>query len=383
MNKINSPYPILEFGSTHIRLAVYDKQILNQSSFYEEKVNYTRNENSKNEQAITNIISKAENDLSQHLKEILLLIDSSSIYSLDFSIQKNFDKKIINKTDIDHLINESENIIKLHNKDKDILHIIKNQIMIDDKIFDEKNEIIIEAQKVTIDLKFVLIEKKTCDLIRELFLKKHITLKSIYCTSYIKSLEIIKKNQISGYVSFIDIGLKKSSLTIFQDSKLLYLNNTYIGGHHITNDIVKVLNLDYRKAEAEKFKFSKSNKCEDITINKSDDKMLRKIINARLEEIIELLFLNCPLINNFNFNSDLKLYFIGNGSKVLSENLLSFGPEFSFLKEMSIINETAKDSCDSALKYSNDEMEIRSQKTSINFENKGLFEKLFNYFTEK
>ena len=95
------------------------------------------------------------------------------------------------------------------------------------------------------------------------------------------------------------------------------------------------------------------------------------------------MFLNCPLINNFNFNSDLKLYFIGNGSKVLSENLLSFGPEFSFLNEMSIINETAKDSCDSALKYSNDEMEIRSQKAPISLENKGIFEKLFNYFTEK
>ena len=152
MNKINSPYPILEFGSTHIRLAVYDKLILNQCSFYEEKIDYTRNKNSKNEQPITNIISKAENDLSQHLKEVLLLIDSSSIYSLDFSTQKNFDKKIINKTDIDHLINESENIIKLNNKDKDILHIIKHQIMIDDKIFDEKNEITVEAQKVIIDL---------------------------------------------------------------------------------------------------------------------------------------------------------------------------------------------------------------------------------------
>ena len=70
-------------------------------------------------------------------------------------------------------------------------------------------------------------------------------------------------------------------------------------------------------------------------------------------------------------------------SKVLSENLLSFGPEFSFLNEMSIINETAKDSCDSALKYSNDEMEIRSQKAPISLENKGIFEKLFNYFTEK
>ena len=44
----------------------------------------------------------------------------------------------------------------------------------------------------------------------------------------IKSLDIIKKNEISGYISFIDIGLKKSSLTIFKNKQLLFINNTHI-----------------------------------------------------------------------------------------------------------------------------------------------------------
>ena len=43
------------------------------------------------------------------------------------------------------------------------------QIMIDDKIFDEKNEITVEAQKVIIDLKFVLIEKKNLIMSKKLF----------------------------------------------------------------------------------------------------------------------------------------------------------------------------------------------------------------------
>ena len=48
---------------------------------------------------------------------------------------------------------------------------------------------------------------------------------------------------MTGYSSFIDIGLKKSSLSIFKNNKLLYLNNTHIGGDHITRDISKILKV--------------------------------------------------------------------------------------------------------------------------------------------
>lgn len=380
MTKITSPISIIEFGSTHIRLAIYDKLILNQSLFYEEKIDFTRNENSFENNSIFNLILKAEKDIGQHLNEVLLMMDSSSIHSLDFSIQKNYDKKIVTNDDINYLISESEQLIKKNNQDHDILHIIKSNIIFDNKSIEITDNISEEVSKANVELKIIIVKKKTFDLIKNLFIKKHISLKNIFCTSYIKSLGLISKIGISGYSSFIDIGLKKSSLTIFKDDKLLYLNNTHIGGDHITKDISKVLNIDYRKAEAEKIKFSKNNESKN---NTKENKLLKKIINSRLEEIIELLFLNCPLIKNNLFNSNLRLFFTGNGSRVLSENLLSFGPEFSFINEMSIIDESKKDSCDSALKFDANNKKIQPYKPIISLENKGFFEKLFEYFTRK
>jgi len=380
MTKITSPISILEFGSTHIRLAIYDKLILNQSLFYEEKIDFTRNENSFENHPIFNLIMKAEKDIGQHLNEVLLIMDSSSIHSLDFSIQKNYDKKIVTNEDINYLVNESEQVIKKNNQDYDILHIIKSNIIFDNKSIEYTDNISQEVSKANVELKIIMISKKTCDSIKNLFIKKHISLKNIFCTSFIKSLGLINKIGISGYSSFIDIGLKKSSLTIFKGNKLLYLNNTHIGGNHITKDISKVLNIDYRKAEAKKIKFSKNNEFKD---NIKDNELLKKIINSRLEEIIELLFLNCPLIKNNLFNSDLSLYFTGNGSRVLNDNFLSFGSEFSFIKEMSIIDEGKKDNCDSALKFDANNKKIQPQKPIISLENKGFFERLFEYFTRK
>ena len=380
MIKTDSAISILELGSTHVRLAVYDKLILNQNLFYEKKINYTRNETIKDNHPIVDLIIKAEKDIGQHLNEVILMVDSHSIYSLDFSIQKIFDKKNITNDDIDYLINESENIVKINNKEKDILHIIKSNIFFDDKIIENLENISHEASKVTLELKFIMINKKSLNFLKNLFLKKHISLINIFCISYIKSLGLINKIGISGYSSFIDIGLNKSSLAIFNDNKLLYLNNTHIGGNHVTKDITKVLKIDYRKAEAQKFKFSKHNNLEN---NVKENNLLKKIINSRLEEIIELLFLNCPLVQNKFFNSDLKLFFTGNGSKVLNENLLSFGSEFNFISEMSVINEGKKDCCNSALNFNTDHEKSQPQKTNITLENKGFFEKLFDYFTKK
>ena len=380
MTKITSPISILEFGSTHIRLAIYDKLILNQSLFYEEKIDFTRNENYIENHPFFDLIMKAEKDIGQHLNEVILMMDSSSIHSLDFSIQKNYDKKIVTDEDINYLINESEQIVKKNNQDQDILHIIKSNIIFDNKNIEYTDNISQKVSKANVELKIIMINKKIYNAINNLFIKKHISLKNIFCTSYIKSLGLINKIGISDYSSFIDIGLKKSSLTIFKDDKLLYLNNTHIGGDHITKDISKILKIDYRKAEARKIKFSKNNEFKN---NTKDNELLKKIINSRLEEIVELLYLNCPLIKNNIFNSELRLFFTGNGSRVLNDNFLSFGPEFSFINEMSIIDEGKKDCCDSALKFDENNKKIQSHKPIISLENKGFFEKLFEYFARK
>ena len=381
MKKINSPVSILEFGSTRTRLVIYDEIARNQNLFYEQKIDFANQKNLIENYEFEKIIIKAEKDIDLHLNEVILMIDSHTIHTLDFSTQKNFEKKNITKNDLDRLINESENIFKLNNSDKEILHTIKSKISFDNTVVEDLENMHDQVSDVIIELKFIVIQKKIHDTFKKLFSKNQISLKNTFCVSYIKSLGIINKMGIIGYSSFIDIGLNKSSLTIFYNNKLLYLNSTHIGGNHITNDIKKILNIDYRKAEAKKIKFSKNNSRQKNNTN--ENKYLQKIINSRLEEIIELLFMNCPLVQNNIFSSDLKLFFIGNGSKVLNENLLTFGSEFEFISEMSIIDEQNKDCCESAIQYNIENQQIQPQISNTNIENKGLFEKLFEYFSKK
>ena len=365
----------LELGSTYARLGIFNKLILNTGSYFEKKIDFTR-DNLNESHKIFNLITDAEKYSGMHLNDLILLIDSSSIHSLDYTIQKNYDKKIITLQDIEYLVNESTNIIKLNNKEKEILHTINSKLIFDDDEVENFQNITSKVNKVTLELKFIMINKKLCDTLKNLFFSKHISLKEIFCISYIKSSGLIERLNISGYSSFIDIGHKKSSLTIFKDNKILYLNNISVGGDHITKDISKILNIDYRKAEAKKIKFSKNNIAK-------EDELLKNVINARLEEIIELLFLKCPLIKNNVFKSNLNLYFIGNGSKVLNENLLSFGSEFNFINEMSIIEEGKQDVIESAIKFVSQNEKMQPKKPIINLENKGFFEKLFEYFTGK
>ena len=96
---------------------------------------------------------------------------------------------------------------------------------------------------------------------------------------------------------------------------------------------------------------------------------------------IELLFNNCPLVTNNVLNSKLSLYFTGNGSKVLNENLLSFGPEFDFVSEMSTMDEFKKDLFDTTINFHSYNQKLQPSKSIIKLENKGFFEKLFEYFS--
>ncbi len=375
--KILSPISILEYGSTCVRLVLYDQNTINNNLFFEEKIDFTRKENPLDEKKIFSLITNAEKNLDQHLNEIILILDDTSIFSLDLCIQKNYEKKIITNDDIDYLIKECETEIKINNKEKDILHIIKSKIILDDIVIDEIESNSTKSSKVNLEIKFILIDKITYDFFKNLFLKKHISLSSIFCKSYIKSLGLINKLDISGYNSFIDIGLKKSCLTIFKDKTLLYINYTHIGGDYITKDISKILKIDYRQAESKKIKFFKKNNKENII---NEDEFLKKIINSRLEEIVEILFLNCPLTINSFSNSNLELFFIGNGSKVLNKNLLSFGPEFNFIKGMAIIDENNYDCCNSAIEFDISSKKIQPKRSLVNIENKGFFEKLFSFF---
>ena len=170
MKKINSPVSILEFGSTRTRLVIYDEIARNQNLFYEQKIDFANQKNLIENYKFEKIIIKAEKDIDLHLNEVILMIDSHTIHTLDFSIQKNFEKKNINKNDLDRLINESENIFKLNNNDKEILHTIKSKISFDNKVVEDL-ENMHDKFDVIIELKFIVIQKKSTIHLKNYFQK--------------------------------------------------------------------------------------------------------------------------------------------------------------------------------------------------------------------
>ena len=117
MNK-NNYSTILDFGQSKLRLGVYNEKldhVYSTSRNIIEKGNYE--EYSK---TIDLIIRDSEKKISDHLENIIVLYDSSEIYSIDLSIKKDFDQKVDKKRKEDDEYNDKKEEIRA--KFKSLLH---------------------------------------------------------------------------------------------------------------------------------------------------------------------------------------------------------------------------------------------------------------------
>ena len=83
--KINT---VIDFGNSAIRLSIFDEKNKNIFSLIEE-IEYLSQENNLSK-SLKKIIRHSEKEISNHIDNIILLIDKSNILTLDLSIKKNF-----------------------------------------------------------------------------------------------------------------------------------------------------------------------------------------------------------------------------------------------------------------------------------------------------
>ena len=172
------------------------------------------------------------------------------------------------------------------------------------------------------------------------------------------------------------------------------MNSIPVGGNHITSDISQILKLSREDSEILKKSLNKTetifsdndeiekdeivNKLELINKDISED-LLKKVIYARIEEIINLSF------KKINFDQSIKdnnyiLVFIGEGSKILNKNAIYLENKYHFINEMNFYEENVELICRSAHNilhnnYNNEVNLISKKPKKI-----GFFEKLFNLF---
>ena len=379
----------IDFGSSKIRLGIYNKE--NSKNFIiSEKdciSNFSLNNfdinNSK--EIIKDLIKSSEKKINSHIKNINLMIDTPDMFSIDISIKKNSDSNKYSKDDIISLLNESKSLIQKNYLNKKIIHmIVKKFIFDDDEYFEIPNKEI-NYNSLIIEIKFICFDNQIWENLQESFNKNYLNIDNLYCSSYVRSSSYNSLFNDFNKKVILDIGYGKSSITVFQDNRILYFNILPVGGRHITNDISILLKINQAEAEMLKKNLNQSeitfeNKIDKIKKTDSSD-LSNQVIFARVDEIIKLNLAD-EYFNAFFQNKDsCILIFIGEGSKILNKNSIYLEEKFDFFSEISFFEENSTIICDAGFNFN-----FLGKSQEVSFlpkkpKNKGFFEKFFNFFS--
>ena len=390
--KKNNYSTIIDFGASELRLGVFDNKL--SKLFFQSKDINEKNSNEEYFKSINFLIKEAENKISAHLENVTVMYDSSEILSIDISIKKKLDQKINFKDICSSIILEANQLIKDHYTNKKIIHSIIKKYIINNEEFLNEPEKITKLNSIVLEIKFICLPYSQYKSISELFKKNNLNITNFFSSSLVKSYKYIDFFKENKFIAFLDIGLDRSTMIFFLNQKLDCLHSIPIGGNHISKDISQIMNLSKDDSEKLKKFFNKSetdfsnseiNSIDNLDIlkkiigkNVSID-LLKRVILARIEEIIELSFKEILISENVDIRQNLSLVLIGNGSKIFDKNSFRIEDKYNF-KEISFYEENNYDICNAGLFFEKNFTNNNPKILKKNQKKLGFFHRFFNIF---
>jgi len=356
-------------GASKVRGGILNKDN-EYEAFYNESEFFTDRSNSELE--IQKLITSFEKDTNEYINNASLMIDSSKMLSIGISISKKLDGSKLRQTNVQFLIQEAKQQILKYYTNYKVVHIIINNYKIDNIDYSYLPDEI-ESHFISLDIIFICLPSDIVLYFKNIFSKSNILVNQVICSSYVKSINFKNNNNLTGHLSFIDIGFNKTSIISYFNNKTLFLDALPIGGNNITKDISKILEIDLEQAEQLKLNFNKDYKSSND--NDASTEELEKIIFARTEEILELCIKSIK--SNLFIPGEFKIVLMGEGSKILDnqhKNKISFSNNIDFSEE------TLENICQSGFKFGtglNKQEVVVVPKKQIK---QGFFEKLFHFF---
>ena len=356
-------------GFSKIRAGTFNVDNDIDAFFAESKLSTDR---SKLELNIKEIISSLENNSNEYINSINLMLDSSNMLSIGISLSKKLYGSELKQENIKFLVQEAKQEILKNYTSHNIIHILINNYRIDgNDYFSLPDEV--ECHFISLDIIFVCLPTDLILYFKDIFSKSDILIDKIICTSYAKSINCKNNLNLSGHVSFIDIGFSKTSITTYLNEKIISIDTFSIGGNHITKDISKVLEISMEKSEHIKINFDENPEISDKKNELLD--ILQKVIFARTDEILEL---SKKSIKSNSLLTDVKKVFLtGEGSKIFKNK---YNNKIFPSINVDFLEENLEDICKSGFRLiskPNKQEVIVVPKKPLK---EGFFEKLFHLF---
>jgi len=335
VNNNFDPIGVLDIGSYQLKFIIFKIQnskfeILSKSI---SRTNGIRkgsiSDLNKLSESIKNLIGKAEEDTKIKIKSIYICPSPSNSSFVNFCQSKNIGGyEVEHEKDLQFLINSGVALFKDQNKNCNILHLFNLNTKIDKDIVCENPTGMI-ADTLENEMNVIYCKTNTIKNFEKVISKSYLKFEKIIYAPYVLALLSYADNPLADMSMTIDFGHEKTSVSIFRNDSFIYASSIPVGSWHITNDISKALNLSFEISENLKKDHStclivNSDKIQEFVetedsgfraYKKISNNILNRVVNARVEEIIDLI--NQDLIflrsKNVNFN---KILVTGEGSKI-------------------------------------------------------------------
>jgi len=278
---------------------------------------------------IKSIIDTVEKELDFKIKNIYVGINSINFNFLTFGLSRNIGSyEIEEKKDLQNLIDLAAGIFYQNFANNKIIHFFNSGFYLDKKNYVE-NPLGLISKTLDANFSFLSLEKNTIANFDKVFSIQGIKVARYFYTPLASSILSADQSSLEkGFVN-IDLGFDKTSITMFENSKILFAKNVPIGSFHINNDLIKAIDIDKSLAEKIKINFDKILKGQidnsiklEIENKKVSIEMVIKIVEARIDEIIYHIYKNIIYCKSLN-KAARKIILTGGGSnlKTISKRL--------------------------------------------------------------
>jgi len=254
------------------------------------------------ELSILQAVESAEKMAGERVKKVYVTISSNCLISQRIRSELNIAGHEVAEKELNKLLLKV--LDRFSEKDLDVIHSFAYDYMIDGNRGID-NPLGMYGNQLVGDFHIISSPVNNIMNVTSCFNKCHLEIENFMSASYASGLSCLTPDEMQLGATLIEMGGGASSVSVFHKGHMIFTDAIPIGGTHVTNDIargistnsasaerIKVLygNLQFKKGEeSEYIEVPSSISQLDNEIHTVDRALLTEIIQARVDEILEIL----------------------------------------------------------------------------------------------
>tara|TARA_A100000164_G_C21870707_1_gene754987 strand:- start:292 stop:1467 length:1176 start_codon:yes stop_codon:yes gene_type:complete len=253
---------------------------------------------------ISNDLHEIEKNVNKVFKSISVVLNQKDVFCTNLCGFKKLNGSKVEKRDLDYILNEAKNSISKNQINNSIIHILNSNFILD-KTKQDKAPLNIFGDHLSLHMTFVSIPDNNLKNIKEIFNNSDLKVDRIISKPFAENINLLNSNKNLKNFITINIGNELSTISLCQDSSLVFFKTFPFGSNSIYSDINQLCSLSKNEAKTiiENLENNKSIYIDRKYFVNSDYKKIslnhfKEIINVRIKEML-----------NYTFNNNKDLYY--------------------------------------------------------------------------